>query len=158
MELCARMRFISVSERTVEGRFSSVSKGTIHRHVSPAYVSLMLRLRQMEKVLESHPQSIDAILRHYNAVRHRRDLPRLRGLERVPAIAAQSRIVELKIDSSTHTVFQLTNSSTYSSDLVEQFRSVPSAKKLNQKRKAATAKARPTRVGIPRKQPNTTCC
>ena len=53
LQLMCQFMFMPTSERIVEGEHAKIAKGTVHRRVSGAYVSLHLRLPEVCAMLKS---------------------------------------------------------------------------------------------------------
>lgn len=139
MLLCSRLRFVPVSERPIEGRFSQVTLASSHRNVSPAYVSLQVRVPQWEERVKRKPSVLQDTMRAFGLARKKRKLPALLGLDRAPLIAQELVDLELGVlragkRQCTSRLGVLVSRQMYSNEVSEKFKSVSVARKVNQKK------------------------
>ena len=84
--LCARLYFVPVNERTIEGIFSQTRLAAENRRVSPPFVSFALRFPMWEQQCKrkrepDQPSLLHLTIDAFQHVRKRRKLPAALGLE-----------------------------------------------------------------------------
>ena len=152
--LCARLYFVPVNERTIEGIFSQTRLAAENRRVSPPFVSFALRFPMWEQQCKrkrepDQPSLLHLTIDAFQHVRKRRKLPAALGLEGGPGVAKELVNVQLGINQTnvgcTHALFRETVRHMYTSELTEQYRSIQEAKQHNKRKKDATRRQRATR-------------
>ena len=85
---CARLMFIPIIERSVEGRHSEVKRATLHaRHHSGAYISCRLRLKELLAHADKRPEVLEEIAQQLDSCRLARWVLHHIGLSAHPALA-----------------------------------------------------------------------
>lgn len=145
----ARLRFIPVVERSVEAKHSLAHVKGTYRKVTPAYVSLYLRMPAFERGVKRSATALSETVDAFKAARKVRRLVVDLGFERHPTLQG------LLADSTVHNtkLWQETAAVLYSADPESQFASFGRAGRANQACKTKQGALRRAQVcgGIPRR-------
>lgn len=135
-------------ERCIEAKHSIAHLKGHYRRVTPAYLSLHLRMPQWERGLKRSPDLLTTTAAAFERLRKARRLAPALGLENHPVL----RSVLGDRRAHTTTVWAQTSAVMYSVDPESQFATFERASRVNTKKKGQQARQRRARVrgGIPR--------
>jgi hypothetical protein len=143
----ARLKFIPAVERSLEAKHGLVHVKGIYRKVTPAYVSLHLRMPELERGIKRRPDILAEMLADLEGVRAVKLLAPSVGLNLHPDI----RLLSTDKTAQTSRLWRMTAKVMYSEDHQSQFASFDRAKSTNEKRKDKKARARQKGAGVPSK-------
>lgn len=141
----ARLKFVPIVERSLEAKHGLAHVKGVYRKVTPAYVSLHLRMPELERGIKRQPDILAETLADLESVRRVKCLAPHVGLNLHPDVRALSTNKEVQ----TSRLWRMTAKVIYSEDHQSQFASFGQAKSTNKQRKEYIARARKTAVGVP---------
>ena len=144
----AKLRMIPVVERSIEAKHAIAHLKGVFRRVSPAYVSLHLKMPVLERGIKRKAALLDEVVAAFSSARKVRKLSGHLGLDRHPTLGP------MIADRSTpsHLLWKETACVIYSMDPESKFAVFDKAAEANKKSKDAGAARRrkATGYGIPR--------
>ena len=135
-EAVARLKFVPVTERVIEGMHRDVKIAAKHIQLGPSKVSMTVRLPEIVRRLESNPSCKAALIRFMDITRHARQSAGALGLSSHPLFVG----LVMNKDFKHATWLRAITLVVHRCELDEQFASYASIKKTHEAKKDKDAK------------------
>lgn len=142
----ATMLLIPTTERRIEARHAITHRSTIHRRVTPAYVSLQLRMPGWESSLKRQRDLLQQTVECFERARKVRRLVHDLGLSTHPQLSAM--LADKKTRSCD--LWRILAAVLYSDDPANQFANLNKGRQVNRRHKESLQKQVNVTGGIPR--------